>query len=82
MESITIGQLARGAGIITALWVFREKIIKGFNKTFDDKLSPIKKDLEMLNSVTYVLLEHRSTNNNTGEMKAALDKYVEYKIKS
>ena len=82
MENITLGQITRAVAIITALWIFAERIVKGFNKTFDDKLSPIKKDLEMLNSVTYVLLEHRSTNNNTGEMKAALDKYVEYKIKS
>jgi len=46
------------------------------------KLSPMQKDVEMLSGVTYEILSHLATNNNTGGMKRALDKYVEYKIKS
>lgn len=42
----------------------------------------MKEDLEMLSSVTYEMLDHLATNNNTGGMKAALDKYVQYKIKT
>lgn len=35
----------------------------------------------MLSATTYEMLDHLATNNNTGGMKKALDKYVQYKIK-
>ena len=82
ISNVTLGQITRAIAIITRLWVFREKIIKGFNKTFDDKLKPIKDDLKIQSDMIYQLLDHASTNNNTGGMKARLDKYIEYKIKS
>lgn len=82
MENITVGQIAGALAIITALWVFADKVVKGFNHALDIKLDPIRKDVEMLSSVTYEMLDHMASNNNTGGMKKALDKYVDYKIKS
>ena len=82
MENITIGQIVVAVGSITALWLFCEKIIKSVDGMLTKKLSPMQKDVEMLSGVTYEILSHLATNNNTGGMKRALDKYVEYKIKS
>lgn len=82
MENITLGQIAGAIAIITALWVFADRITKGINGALDKKLDPMKEDLEMLSSVTYEMLDHLATNNNSGGMKAALDKYVQYKIKT
>ncbi len=36
--------------------------------------------LDMLSDMTYQLLSHAATNNNTGGMQTALDKYVKYFI--
>ena len=82
MENITIGQIAVAVGVITALWVFGEKIVSAVDGLLAKRLDPVQKDVEMLSSVTYEILDHLATNNNTGGMKKALDKYVEYKIKS
>lgn len=82
MENITVGQIAAAIAVITALWIFVERIINAVNKSLDTKLSPIQKDIEMLSSLTYEMLDHLATNNNSGGMKKALEKYVEYKIKN
>lgn len=82
MENVTLGQIAGALAIITALWIFVERIISAFNKALDTKLNPIQKDIEMLSNVTYEMLDHLATNNNSGGMKKALEKYVEYKIKN
>ena len=82
MENITIGQIAIAVGVITALWVFCERIINAVDGLLTKRLAPVAKDVEMLSGVTYEILDHLATNNNTGGMKKALDKYVEYKIKS
>ena len=81
MENITLGQIAAAIAIITAFWVFTDRVLKSVNSTLDKKLDPMKKDLEMLSATTYEMLDHLATNNNSGGMKKALDKYVQYKIK-
>ena len=68
MDSITLGQLARGAGIITALWVFREKIIKGVNGALDKKLDPLKKDIMMTMKMQLSTMEHLETGNHQEAM--------------
>ena len=82
MEQITLGQIAAGVAIITALWIFAERIIKAVNDAFTKAIKPIKDDLQMLNDVTYEMLKHMATNNNSGGMQKVLDKYVEHKIKN
>ena len=81
MENITLGQVALALGTITVIWTFYTKVVKTINDSLDKKLSPIKRDVEMLSEVTYEMLDHMATNNNTGNMKKALDKYVQYSIK-
>ena len=85
MNDITVGQIVVAIGAITALWVFADKILKKIDDIFDRKLKPIKeditllkKDITMLSDVSYQMLDHMATNNNTGGMKAVLDKYNEY----
>lgn len=38
----------------------------------------MKSDLNMANDMLYQILDHMATNNNTGEMKRALDAYNEH----
>ena len=38
----------------------------------------MKSDLDMTNDMLYQMLDHMATNNNTGEMKRALDAYNEH----
>lgn len=78
MNDITLGQVATAIAIVTAFWVFGEKIVSSISKMFDKKLEPIKKDISMLSDVTYQMLDHMATNNNTGGMKEVLNKYNEY----
>lgn len=85
MEDITIGQIIAVIGVITALWVFTDKVIKAWNGALDNKLKPLveeqqqlRKDVNMLGDVCYQMLSHMATNNNTGGMKKALDDYNQY----
>lgn len=41
-------------------------------------VSQLKKDTTMNSDMIYQMLDHLSTNNNSGGMKNALDKYNEY----
>lgn len=41
----------------------------------EEILNDIKKDLRIQGDMTYQILDHMATHNNTGGMKAALDKY-------
>ena len=41
-------------------------------------VSQLKKDTTMNSDMIYQMLDHLSTNNNSGGMKSALDKYNEY----
>ena len=85
MENITLGQIIAVIGVITALWVFTDKVIKAWNSALDNKLKPLydknesmQKDLDMLGDVCYQMLSHLATDNNTGGMKRALDDYNKY----
>ena len=78
MNDITIGQIVTVIGVITALWVFAEKVLKGIDSMFNKHLEPLNKDVEMLKDITYQMLDHMATNNNTGGMKKALDEYNRY----
>lgn len=85
MEDITIGQIIAVIGVVTALWVFTDKIIKAWNGALDNKLKPLvdkyegmQKDIDALGDVCYQMLSHMATNNNTGGMQKALDEYNRY----
>lgn len=68
MESITLGQIARAVAIITALWVFAERIIKGVNGALDKKLDPLKKDITMTIKMQLSTMEHLETGNHQEAM--------------
>lgn len=78
MNDITLGQIVMGIGTVTALWVFADKVLKGIDSMFNKHLEPLTKDVEMLKDITYQMLDHMATNNNTGGMKKALDEYNRY----
>lgn len=78
MNDITIGQVAAALAVITAFWTFYQKINKSIKDTFDEKLDPLKKDVEMISDVVYQMLDHMATNNNTGAMKQTLNDYNKY----
>ena len=77
MNEITLGQVAAALAVITAFWVFTEKI----SKLYKDTMKPIKEDILMLSNMTYQILDHMATNNNTGGMKKALDDFNAYQRK-
>lgn len=78
MNDITIGQVAAALAVITAFWTFYQKVNKSIKDTFDEKLDPLKKDVEMISDVVYQMLDHMATNNNTGVMKQTLNDYNKY----
>lgn len=85
--TITTEQIIAIASVIGAISVIWAVISKPF-KTMDelkksvDKLtesvSDMKDDVSMNSDMVYQLLNHASTNNNSGGMKEALDKYNAY----
>lgn len=74
MSDITLGQVAAFLALITAFWVFTERVIKAYK----DSMKPLKDDVLMLSNMTYQILDHMATNNNTGGMKKALDDFNAY----
>ena len=77
MSDITLGQIATVLALITAFWVFTERVIKAYR----DMMKPIKEDILMLSNMTYQILDHMATNNNTGGMKQALNDFNAYQRK-
>lgn len=77
MNEITLGQVGTVIAIITAFWVFTERVVKAYK----DIMKPIKEDVLMLSNMTYQMLDHMATNNNTGGMKKALDEFNAYQRK-
>ena len=77
MNEITIGQVGTVIAIITAFWVFFERVKKAYN----DATKPLRDDILMLSNMTYQMLDHMATNNNTGGMKKALDEFNAYQRK-
>lgn len=85
--TINSEQIIAIAGVISALGVIWAVISKPFKaveelKTSVDKLNEtvtdMKDDVSMNSDMVYQLLNHASTNNNSGGMKEALDKYNAY----
>ena len=77
MNEISLGQVGTVIAIITAFWVFTERVVKAYK----DIMKPIKEDVLMLSNMTYQMLDHMATNNNTGGMKKALDEFNAYQRK-
>ena len=85
--TISAEQIIAIAGVISALGVIWAVISKPFKavdelKKSVDKLTEsmvaIKEDMAMNSDMVYQLLNHASTNNNSGGMREALDKYNAY----
>lgn len=85
--TITSDQIILLASIIGAIGVIYAVVSKPFKalaelKQSVDKLSEsvsdMKDDLAMNGDMVYQLLNHAATNNNTGGMQQALDRYNEY----
>lgn len=85
--TITTDQIIAVAGVIGALGVIWAVVSKPFKaieelkKSVDDltkNVTDMQDDLKMNGDMVYQLLNHASTNNNTGEMQRALNQYNEY----
>ena len=85
--TISTDQIIAIAGVIGALGVIWAVVSKPFKaieelKKSVDKLSEnvndLQDDLKMNGDMVYQLLNHASTNNNSGEMRRALNEYNEY----
>ena len=75
-------------------WVVKkfDSIMKHYTDKLDKRIDDIEekmkanhdkveKDMGMLKDVTYIMLSHMATNNNTNEMRKVLDKYIQENIK-
>lgn len=75
-------------------WVVKkfDSIMKHYTDRLDSRIDTIEatmkanhdkveKDMGMLKDVTYIMLSHMATNNNTNEMRKVLDKYIQENIK-
>ena len=85
--TITTDQIIAVAGVIGALGVIWAVVSKPFKaieelkKSVDEltkNVTDMQDDLKMNGDMVYQLLNHASTNNNTGEMQRALNQYNEY----
>lgn len=85
--TISAEQIIAIAGVISALGIIWAVISKPFKamdelKKSVDKLtesvSGMKDDIAVQGDMVYQLLSHAATNNNSGGMRDALDKYNAY----
>lgn len=85
--TITTDQIIAIAGVIGALGVIWAVVSKPFKaieelkksvEKLTDNVNDLQDDLRMNGDMVYQLLNHASTNNNTGEMQRALNQYNEY----
>lgn len=85
--TISAEQIIAIAGVISALGIIGAVISKPFKamdelKKSVDKLtesvSDMKDDIAVQGDMVYQLLNHAATNNNSGGMRDALDKYNAY----
>ena len=85
--TITAEQIITIAGVIGAfgvIWTFASKPFQSIRELTDsvnkltEKVDGINDDMKMQGDMVYQLLNHASTNNNTGGMREALDKYNAY----
>ena len=76
--------LASIIGAIAVVWNFGKKPFDAIKKISTDvesigkKVDKIQQDQQKQGDMVYQLLSHAATNNNTGEMRRALDEYNEY----
>jgi len=70
-------------GALAAIWAVISKPFKAFReineglKRMDDRLTRMERTDKLHGDMIYQMLDHMSSNNNSGGMKAALDKYNE-----
>ena len=85
--TITSDQIILLAAVLGAVGVIVGIVRKPFDainelkKSVDkltDNVNDLQDDLRMNGDMVYQLLNHASTNNNTGEMQRALNQYNEY----
>jgi len=85
--TITSDQIILIAAVLGAVGVIVGIVRKPFDsinelkKSVDkltDNVNDLQDDLRMNGDMVYQLLNHASTNNNTGEMQRALNQYNEY----
>lgn len=76
--SIDIEKALYIIGAITTLVGFYKAIKKAFEDSLERKINPLRKDITKIGDITYQMLDHMATNNNTGNMKKALDDYNDY----
>lgn len=68
-------------GAVTAIWAAVSKPFKAMREIserlekLDGKISTLSKSVEIQGDMVYQLLDHAATNNNTGEMRRALQDY-------
>lgn len=76
--------LAAVIGAIGVIYTFVSKPFKSIRDLTDsvnkltEKVDDINEDMKMQGDMIYQLLDHASTNNNTGGMRDALDRYNAY----
>lgn len=58
-----------------------DKRIDTIEATMKANHDKVERDMGMLKDVTYIMLSHMATNNNTNEMRKVLDKYIQENIK-
>ena len=84
--TISTEQIIALASVIGALGVIWAVLKKPFDaiRNINTSLNTIKSDMDELKTsvrlhgdMIYAILDHEATNNNTGGMKDALDKYNE-----
>lgn len=79
MENITLGQMAAAIAIITAFWVFSEKVSKTVSTAVNKELDPIKKDITMLMKSQLSMLEHLESGNHQqamAQIKTEMQNYL------
>lgn len=80
-DVITLAAIIAAAGGIYAFVSKPFKAMDELKKSVDnltDSVTDMKDDVKMQGDMIYQLLDHASTNNNTGGMREALDKYNAY----
>ena len=82
--TITLQDVITFAAVLVAIsgiWTFFSKPIKAMREIKEsiedltESVSDIKETVDMQGDMVYQLLNHAATNNNTGGMQEALDKY-------
>lgn len=80
-QIILIAAVLGAVGVIVGIVRKPFDAINELKKSVDkltDNVNDLQDDLRMNGDMVYQLLNHASTNNNTGEMQRALNQYNEY----